>query len=112
MDHLNSIRSKLSEDEVSFLKRRFGVDLNSPDLEEQIAVVAELESLSEKIESLQSHAAAGERTRLVNHPQCAFCDRGSVAAGPLAQSSRGISICGSCAQECISSIEEGLRSDA
>jgi hypothetical protein len=112
MDHLNSIRSKLSTDEISFLKRRLGFDLNNPDLEEQIAAVAELESLSQKIESIQSHAAAGERAQLVNQPQCAFCGRGTMAAGPLAQSRRGVSICRSCAQECISSIEEGRGSDA
>ena len=112
MDHLRAIRDKLSRDEVDFLKRKFGVDISSPDLEEQIAAVAELETMSRKVEEIQGRAAMNERARLVGHPQCAFCGGSTTEVGPLAQSRRGVSICCSCAQACIASIDEERRSDA
>lgn len=112
MDHLKSIRSKLSKDEVAFIGRKFGIDLSNPDLEEQIAAVAELELLSRKIEAIHSKAALADSARRVNHPSCAFCGGSSAERGPLAQSRRGVSICRACANECIASIDKETPSDA
>ncbi len=112
MDHLKSIRSKLSKDEVAFISRKFGVDLSHADLEEQIAAVAELESLSRKIEAVQSKAASADHAQQIDHPSCAFCGGGSAERGPLAQSRRGVSICRACAHECIASIDKETPSDA
>jgi hypothetical protein len=106
MGHLSAIRAKLTRDEVDFLKRKFGFDLGSPELEEQIAAMAEIGSMAQKVEEIQAQAERYDRGRLLNQPECSFCGGASKAVGPLAQSRSGVSICQSCAQECISRISQ------
>jgi hypothetical protein len=111
--HLASIRSKLSDEEVAFVKAAFGLDLRNPLLDEQSVATIEAKQLFEEIEGLMAKVKDNERVRLLRHPICSFCSGSPEAVGPLAQSNRGVAICSKCAQECVVRIrEEGTPSGA
>jgi len=100
---LQSIRRKLSDSELSYLKDVCGVDLGDPQVRE--AVVA-LDAARNSLEAVQASRRWSNRPRV-----CSFCGRSSHVAGALAQAPDGACICTECASRCIEEIAGARQSD-
>jgi hypothetical protein len=105
-DLITSIRSKLSQAELIFLKENFGVELRDPEV---VAAISEMAENRAKILAIEERALRVLRERQGRTPSCSFCGATPYAVGPLAQSPRGPLICKSCAEHCISTVESSLR---
>ena len=89
---LSKIRAKLTDEEITYLKATFGVDLRDS---EAIAAQVELERARKQLDRVEREMLA----------RCAFCNRSSAVAGTLVKSSQGVCICKECAEWCIQAIE-------
>ena len=89
---LSKIRAKLTDEDLSYLKATFGVDLRDPDL---IAAQVELENARKQLGLVEREMLA----------RCAFCNRSSAVVGALAKSAQRVCICKGCAEACIQAIE-------
>jgi hypothetical protein len=95
--HLRSIRSKLSEAELSYLKDEWGLELRDPEV---VAALSELDAAWQRLEvfaaaTRSSHSNSGEPLT------CAFCGRTANTAGPLVQAPTRTHICSDCASHCL-----------
>lgn len=103
-DPLNSIRSKLDPQELTFLKDTFGVELRDP---EMLAALSELNAATREMASIE------EKFRIkavsAEPPQCSFCGLTAHAVGPMAQATSRALICRACAIRCIAIIDEETK---
>jgi hypothetical protein len=108
-DHIASIRAKLTDAELAFLKEAHGIELRDP---EMVAALSEYDQARAQILAIEERALRNARERDGEPPHCSFCDGSSHAVGPLAASPRGPLICHDCAVACASIITAQQQGDA
>ena len=108
VDHIASIRAKLTEAELAFLKEAHGIELRDPDVAAALSEIGEARAQILAIEEsvLRKRGNDGEPAR------CSFCDGSTHTVGPLAKSSRGPLICHDCAVACVSVLAAQQQGDA
>ena len=89
VDHIASIRAKLTDAELAFLKETHGIDPRDPEI---LSALSELAEVRAPILAIEESAL----------PHCSFCDGSTHAVGPVAKSPGGALICHDCAVACAS----------
>jgi len=98
--YLKSVRNKLSDAELAYLKEEFGLELRDP----PATVLSEHELARQRFEVIEAAA----RSYDTEGPRaCTFC---GDPAGPLVQSPVGSCICKACAAHCTKLFQAGTAS--
>jgi hypothetical protein len=97
-----SIRAKLNEADLAFLKQAYGLELRDP---EAVLALSAIDDARNRVLAVQERALRKFRERDGRMPHCSFCDGSTHAVGPLAQSSFGPLICKACALASVAAIE-------
>lgn len=99
-DFASSIRAKLTDAELSWIKDQSGLELRDP------KHVAALEALEGAARELYRLSEINDPNRLTR--SCSFCGEPRQAVGPLAQGQSGAMICRACAGEAVEALRAGI----
>jgi len=95
---LASIRAKLTDAELAYLKQVFGLELRDTAGATHFSQIDDARAqLLIAQESLRRLSPQGQE----EGPPCSFCNAASSAVGPLALSAYGSYICRACATACL-----------
>jgi hypothetical protein len=98
-DDIQTIVTKLTEEELDLLKDRFRLDLRNGEL---MQTYEQLEATRRRIWTVEERALRKLRQQRGEDPHCSFCNKPSAETGSLCQSERGPYICLVCAHEVVS----------
>ena len=103
-DQFDNILAKLSDDELSYLNDKFGIELRDRTL---VNAMLELRAATLEVEKIEKRfRIRGVPSRF---PHCAFCEQAPNIVGPMAQAVGGAFIFRACAIQCIAIIDEEAK---
>jgi len=94
--YLKSVRNKLSDAELAYLKQEFGLELHDP----PAGALSDQELARQRLELVSQPAAHSSHSNAGDPLTCSFCGGSADSVAPLVRSPRGSCICKACAAHC------------